>query len=92
MRATSPLTASRGSKESESVKLPGASETGLPPLSKSLLPRVLLTVTSSGRRWCRSVPGPVAVPKSPWLLAQTCSRFQSLTPPPLVDLDWERPE
>jgi hypothetical protein len=39
-----------------------------------------------------SVPGPVAVPKSPWDLAQTCSRFQSLTPPPLVDLLWERPE
>ena len=74
------------------MRLSGASLTVEPPLSKSLLPRTLLTVTSSGRRWWTSVPGPVAVPKSPWDLAQTCSRFQSSASPPLVVFDWERPE
>ena len=92
MRATSPLTAARGSQESASVRLPGASETAVPPLSKSLLSRSELTRTSSGRRWCRSVPGPAPVPKSPCDLAQTCSRFQSLAPPPFVVLLCERPE
>ena len=73
------------------MRLPGAPPTGLPPLSKSLLPRMLLTVTSSGRRWWMSVPGPVEVPKSPWDLAQTCSRFQSPLSPPLSDLAREVP-
>ncbi len=38
------------------------------------------------------MPGPVAVPKSPCDLAQTCSRFQSSTPPPLVDFACDAPE
>ncbi len=37
------------------------------------------------------MPGPVAVPKSPWDLAQVCSRFQSPTSPPLRDLLRETP-
>lgn len=73
------------------MKFPGASPSSLPPLSKSLLPRVELTWTSSGRRWWMSVPGPVDVPKSPCDLAQTCSRFHWPEPPPLSFFDWERP-
>ncbi len=73
------------------MKLPGASESSEPPSSKSLLPRVELTWTSVGRRWWMSVPGPVEVPKSPWDLAQTCSRFHWPLPPPLLSLDCERP-
>jgi hypothetical protein len=38
------------------------------------------------------VPGPFDVPKSPWDFAHTCSRFQSLAPPPFVDLLCDRPE
>ena len=38
------------------------------------------------------MPGPVAVPKSPCDLAQTCSRFQSSTPPPFVDFGRDSPE
>lgn len=52
---------------------------------------MLLTWTSAGRRWCRSVPGPVTSPKSPWDLAHTCSRFQSPVSPPLRDLLRETP-
>lgn len=73
------------------MKLPGASASSVPPLSKSLLPRVELTETSSGRRWWMSVPGPVAVPKSPCDLAQTCSRFHWPTPPPLALFGSESP-
>src|SRR3954452_7915209 len=91
MRATSPRSAARGAKESESTVLPPPLVTELPPLSKSRLPRMLLTWTSAGRRWCRSVPGPVTSPKSPWDLAHTCSRFQSPTSPPLSDLLRETP-
>ena len=38
-------------QETASVRLPGASGTAVPPLSKSLLSRSELTCTSSGRRW-----------------------------------------
>jgi hypothetical protein len=92
IRATSPFTASRGSNESASVRQPVHSATVEPPVSKSLLPRVELTVTSSGRRWCRSVPGPAAVPKPPCDCGQTCSRFQSFALPPFDVLLCERPE
>ena len=86
------MTLSRGSKESESVQQSLHSETADPPRSKSLLPRVELTVTSSGRRWWTSVPGPLLVPKSPWLCGQVCSRFQLLASPPLLVFGVETPE
>ena len=37
----------------------------VPPLSKYKLPLLLLTVTSVGRKWWISVPGPFVVPKFP---------------------------
>src|SRR5262245_5117265 len=92
MRATSPLTASRGSKESESTLLPPLLVKVEPPSSKSRLPRLPLTATSSGRMWCRAVPGPVDVVRSPCEIAHTCSRFQSPLSPPLRDLLREMPE
>ncbi len=87
----SPFTASRGSKESPSTELSGASGTGSPPLSKSRLPLVEFTPTSEGRRWNRSVPGPGEVPKSPWLCAQVCSRFHWSPPPPFASSDMVAP-
>ena len=82
---------SRGSKESESVHQSVQPDTAVPPLSKSLLPRVPLTVTSSARRWCRSVPGPALVVKPPRDWAKTCSRFHCPALPPKLFFEIERP-
>ena len=72
--ATSPFTPSGGSQvvdvalQSVEPLYPDGGElsvTDVPPSSKSLLFLLEFIVTSAGFKLCKSVPVPVAVPKSP---------------------------